>query len=215
MPVWILGAIIKMDENKLMRRVIKPAVFLSAMFPFVWLGSDALRGTLGFNPVEELTHRTGFWTLVLLIATLSVTPLMQVTGFGRLIRVRRMVGLFAFSYALSHLLVYVTLDRFFEFDTVLEDIAERPYITVGFACFLILLALAVTSTKGWIKRMGGKRWANLHSLIYLAAGGGVLHFLWLVKADTRRPVVFGLILVILLMMRLSVVKKLLRKRGGG
>ncbi len=135
--------------------------------------------------------------------TLSVTPVRQITGIGWLIKLRRMLGLFAFFYASLHFATYVGLDQFFAFDYILEDIAERPYITVGFTALLILVPLAVTSTKRMVKRMGGKRWSRLHKLVYLAAALGVLHFLWLVKADIREPAIFAAVLVMLLGYRLT------------
>jgi len=130
--------------------------------------------------------------------TLTVTPVRQITGLGWLIKLRRMLGLFAFFYASLHFAIYLGLDQFFAFDYILEDIAERPYITVGFAALLILIPLAVTSTKRMVKRMGGRRWSRLHKLVYLAAALGVLHFLWLVKADVRGPAIFAGLLAALL-----------------
>lgn len=157
---------------------------------------------MGANPIEEITHRTGWWTLAFLMLTLAVTPVRQITGLGWLIKLRRMLGLFAFFYASLHFAIYLGLDQFFAFDYILEDIAERPYITVGFTALLILTPLAVTSTKRMVKRMGGRRWSRLHKLVYLAAALGVLHFLWLVKADIREPAIFAAVLITLLGYRL-------------
>jgi len=182
-------------------RVLKVGVFATALLPAVVLAWDAWRDRLGADPIEEITHRTGWWALTFLLIALAVTPVRRLTKWNGLVRFRRMLGLFAFFYACLHLLTYVVLDLYFAFGTVLEDVAKRPYITVGFGAFLILLALAVTSTKGWVRRLG-KRWQRLHRLVYLAAIGGVVHFLWGVKADVREPLVFGAVLAILLVARI-------------
>lgn len=150
--------------------------------------------------MEQITHRTGWWALTLLLATLAITPLRRLTGWNRVIQLRRMLGLFAFAYATLHVLTYFALDQLFDLRYIAEDIVERPYITAGFAAWLLLIPLAVTSTRRWIRRLG-KRWQRLHRLVYPAAGLAVLHFLWLVKADTREPVVFGILLILLLLLR--------------
>jgi methionine sulfoxide reductase heme-binding subunit len=181
-------------------RIVKAAVFVLAAAPAVMLAVDGVRGNLTADPIEEITHRTGWWALTLLLVTLAVTPVRRLTGWNQLVQLRRMLGLYAFSYAVLHLLTYVVLDLFFAFDILLEDVMERPYITVGFAAFLILLALAVTSTKGWIRRLG-RRWQQLHRLVYVAAVLGVVHFYWQVKADTREPLIYAGILVVLLVAR--------------
>lgn len=181
-------------------RIFKAGLFVVAALPAVLLAVDAFRGNLSADPIEEITHRTGWWTLTLLMATLAVTPLRRLSGWNALIRVRRMLGLFAFSYAVLHLLTYVVLDLFFAFDILLEDVVKRPYITVGFTTFLMLLALAITSTKGWIRRLG-PRWQRLHRLVYVAALLGVVHFYWQVKADTREPLIFAGVLLALLVAR--------------
>lgn len=197
----------------LLRRALKPAVFLLCLLPFLLLLFDALTDGLGAEPVEAITHRTGRWGLRFLLITLAVTPFRRVTGFNRIIRYRRMLGLFAFFYATMHFLTYIVLDQFFGFAYIVEDIAERPYITVGFASWLLLIPLAITSTDAWIRRLG-KRWARLHRLVYVAALGGVLHFLWLVKADLRRPILYGTILVVLLGLRLVPLARLRRLLRG-
>lgn len=179
-------------------RIFKAVVFVLAALPAVWLAVDAFRGNLTADPIEEITHRTGWWTITLLMVTLSVTPIRRFTGWNSLVKVRRMLGLYAFFYASLHLLAYVVLDLFFAFDILFEDVAKRPYITVGFTAFMMLVPLAVTSTAGWVKRLGSKRWQRLHQLVYVAAALGVLHFLWLVKADVRQPAIYGLVLVGLL-----------------
>jgi len=182
-------------------RVVKATLFVLAALPAVWLGVDALRGNLTADPIKEITHRTGWWTLTLLMVTLAVTPVRRLTGWNQIVKVRRMLGLYAFFYAVLHLLTYVVLDLFFAWDILLEDVAKRPYITVGFTAFLILLALAITSTRGWIRRLGW-RWQRLHRLAYVAALLGVVHFYWQVKADTREPLIYAGILAILLVARL-------------
>ncbi len=140
--------------------------------------------------------------MIILLVTLAVTPLRRLTGWTDLIRFPRMLGLWAFSYVVLHFLVYLVFEHFFSMTMIAEDILERPYVTVGFLAFLILIPLAVTSTRGWIRRLGGKRWGLLHETIYLAAALAVLHFLWLVKLDTREPVIYGLVLVVLLATRI-------------
>jgi methionine sulfoxide reductase heme-binding subunit len=158
-------------------------------------------GGLGANPIERLLHHTGWWALVLLLATLSITPARRVTGLSSLIRSRRPLGLFAFFYATLHLAVYVALDQALGWGYLVEDLLERPFITVGFLAWLLLLPLAITSTRGWIVRLG-RRWARLHTLVYLATGLGILHYYWRVRADTRLPVLFALVLVVLLAVRI-------------
>ena len=181
-------------------------VFLLCLTPFLKLVWDGLRDDLTANPIEDLTHRTGWWTLTLLMVTLTVTPLRRLTGWNRLIQYRRMMGLFAFFYACLHVAIYFGLDQLLSFDYILEDIAERPYITVGFTAWVLLIPLALTSTKGWIRRLG-KRWQRLHRLIYLSAALGVLHFLWLVKADVRQPLIYASVLAVLMTLRLPFFKR--------
>lgn len=178
--------------------MIKTFVWIACLAPFMSLGIQALTGDLGANPIERVTHRTGWWALFLLTTTLAITPLRRITGNPHLVRYRRLLGLFAFFYATLHFLTYLVLDQFFGWSYILEDVAERPFITVGFATWLLLLALAATSTRGWIRRLR-KNWRRLHRLVYAAALGGGVHFLWKVKADTREPLVFlGVILALLL-----------------
>jgi sulfoxide reductase heme-binding subunit YedZ len=183
-------------------RVVKAAAFVLAALPAVVLAVDGLRGHLTADPIEEITHRTGWWAITLLMVTLAVTPVRRLTGWNHLVRMRRMLGLYAFFYAALHLLTYVVLDLFFAFDIFLEDVMERPYITVGMAAFTMLLALALTSTKGWIRRLG-KRWQQLHRLVYVAALLGVVHFYWQVKADTREPLIYAGVLAALLAARVT------------
>jgi sulfoxide reductase heme-binding subunit YedZ len=183
-------------------RSVRVAVFVLALVPLARIVAQVLGGGLGGNPIEEMLHRTGWWTLAFIMLTLAVTPVRRLTGIGWLVKLRRMLGLYAFFYATVHFAVYVGIDQFFAWEYILEDIGERPYITVGFTALLILVPLAATSTKRMIKRLGGRRWNRLHRLVYVAAALGVLHFLWLVKADIREPVIFGAVLATLLGYRL-------------
>ena len=179
---------------------LKVVLWLGALAPGAWLVAGVFLGWLGANPIEKLTHVTGMTTLVLLLLTLTVTPLRRITGWNPVIRLRRPLGLFAFSYALGHFSIWFVFDMVFNVTWMLEDVIERPFITVGFTAFLILIPLAVTSTKGWIRRLG-KRWATLHKGIYLAATLGVVHFYWFAKADTRLPVLLGACLLVLFALR--------------
>jgi sulfoxide reductase heme-binding subunit YedZ len=151
--------------------------------------------------VDVITRSTGKWTLTFLLITLSVTPLRNLSGSPWLVRFRRMLGLFAFFYGSLHLMTFVWLDKFFDVHAMLHDIAKRRFITAGMTAWALLLPLALTSTAGWIRRLGGKRWQRLHRLIYFSAAAGVVHFIWLVKADLRRPLTYGAILAILLAYR--------------
>ncbi|MEX0691717.1 MAG: protein-methionine-sulfoxide reductase heme-binding subunit MsrQ, partial [Gemmatimonadales bacterium] len=181
-------------------------VAVAGLVPAARILRDWLMGRFT-DPVDEITLRTGWWALFFLTATLAISPVRRITGWNALIRQRRTLGLLAFTYATLHFSTYIVLDQFFGWSFILEDIAERPYITVGFTAWLLLLPMALTSTRGWIRRLG-KRWIALHALIYLIAGLAVLHFSWLVKADLREPTIFGLVLAALLAVRL------LRKRRG-
>jgi sulfoxide reductase heme-binding subunit YedZ len=179
----------------------KAGLFVLCLLPLVRLGWLGYQDALGPNPIEFLIRSLGTWTLTLLLATLAVTPLRRLSGFNALIRVRRMLGLFAFFYACLHFLAYVGLDQFFDMRAILADIAKRPYITVGFTCLVLLVPLAVTSTNAMQRRLGGRRWQQLHRLVYLIAAGGVVHYLWLVKKDITQPVLYGLVLLVLLILR--------------
>jgi len=173
---------------------LTPLAILSWQFVDVWrTGSDAL----GADPVAEIEHRLGIWALRLLLATLAITPLRQLTGQPVLVRFRRMLGLYAFAYASLHLAAYLALDLRGYWSLVFEEIAKRPYITVGFAAWLLLVPLAVTSTSGWIRRLG-RNWARLHKAVYAVAALAVLHFWWVVKTDWREPLLYATILALLL-----------------
>jgi sulfoxide reductase heme-binding subunit YedZ len=182
----------------------KPVVFLLCLLPLAALGWQALHGELTANPIEFITHATGDWTLRFLIITLCVTPFRKILSLPELIRFRRMLGLFAFFYACLHFTTYIWLDKFFDLPEMWKDIAKRKYITVGFTAFLLLVPLAVTSTAGWIRRLGGKRWQLLHRLIYFSATLGVIHYYWLVKSAVIRPLTYAAIVAILLVWRLFV-----------
>lgn len=174
-------------------------VCLGPVFVLTWKGFYSL---LGANPIDVITRTTGRWTLTFLLITLSITPLRRITKLAWLIRFRRMFGLFAFFYGSLHLLTYVWLDKFFDVHDMLHDIAKRRFITAGMTAWALMLPLALTSTAGWIRRLGGKRWQKLHRLIYFSAVAGVVHFMWLVKADLRRPLTYGAVLVVLLAFRI-------------
>ena len=185
-------------------RLTKLVLFLAALVPLARLLWKALHSSLGANPIEVITHSTGDWTLILVLTTLSITPLRRITRQYWLIGVRRMIGLFAFFYGVLHFLTYIWLDKFFDVHEMIKDIAKRPFITVGFSAFVLLIPLAITSTSGWIRRLGGRNWQRLHRLIYGTAVLGVIHYLWLVKADKRKPLEYAFVLSLLLLYRVVV-----------
>ncbi len=184
------------------RRYYKVAVFGLCLLPLGMLVWQAAFHDLGANPVESLLHRTGDWTLRFLLIVLAVTPLRRLTGWNELQQSRRMLGLFAFFYATLHFSVYAFLDLGLDWGFLAEDIAKRPYITVGFTAWVLLVPLALTSTRGMMRRLG-RRWKQLHRVIYIIGPLGVVHYYWLVKADVREPLVYGSILVVLLTLRLN------------
>src|SRR5579863_769663 len=185
-----------------MLRYFKPVIFLACLAPLASLAWRGFHAELGANPIEAITHSTGDWTLTFLLITLSVTPLRKLTRQYWLINLCRMFGLFAFFYGCLHLTTYVWLDKFFDVHEMLADIAKRRFITAGLTGFVLMIPLALTSTKGWIRRLGGKRWQALHRLIYFSAAAGVIHYIWLVKADLRKPLQYGFVLVVLLSYRI-------------
>jgi sulfoxide reductase heme-binding subunit YedZ len=196
------------------RAAVKAAIWVSGLTPAAWLVWRSTHGELGANPIEEVLHRTGWWGLVLLTTTLAITPVRRLTGWHQIVRYRRLVGLFAFFYLTLHFSTYLVLDQWFAWSYILEDIAERPFITVGFTAWLLLLTLAVTSTRGWIRRLG-VRWQRLHRFIYLASALGVLHFYWKVKADTREPLIFVAVIGLLLLARVPAVQRLVSRARAG
>ena len=181
----------------------KAAVFLLCLIPFCDLVWRALKSNLGANPVEYLQHATGDWTLRFLVFTLCITPFRKLFKLPDLIRFRRMLGLFAFFYVSLHFLTYLGPDQSFDFSGMLKDVAKRPFITVGFLGFVLLIPLAITSTAGWIRRLGGKPWQMLHRAIYVTAVCGVIHYYWLVKSNVRKPLFYGALVGILLLWRLG------------
>jgi sulfoxide reductase heme-binding subunit YedZ len=191
-----------MTVTQWVRRVFKPALFLAALIPFSQLVYGIFWGDLGANPVEVITNTTGIWTLRLIVITLAITPLRWLTGWNVVIQFRRMLGLFAFFYSVLHFMTYFVLDRSLMFEGLWEDVVKRPYITMGFTGFVLMIPLALTSTKGWIRRLGGKRWNLLHRLIYLTAIFAVVHYWWKVKLVTTNPKIYAAIVAILLGARL-------------
>jgi len=183
-------------------RVLKALTFFVCLGPALVLVWKGFHNYLGANPIDVITRTTGKWTLTFLMITLSVTPVRRIIGMAWLIRFRRMLGLYAFFYGSLHLMTYVWLDKFFDVHDMLHDIAKRRFITAGLTAWTLMLPLALTSTAGWIRRLGGKRWQKLHRLIYFSAAAGVVHFIWLVKADLRRPLTYGGVLATLLAFRL-------------
>jgi sulfoxide reductase heme-binding subunit YedZ len=184
-------------------KYLKPFVFLASLIPLGRLGWKALNAGLGANPIQVITWSTGTWTLVFLMVTLSITPVRKLTRQYWLIQFRRMFGLFAFFYACLHFTTYIWLDQFFDWHSIVKDVAKRPFITVGFTAFVLLIPLALTSTQASIRRLG-KRWQAIHRLIYVTAALGVIHYIWLVKKDIRKPVIYAIILGALFAYRLIV-----------
>ena len=198
---------------------MKLLVFAAALCPFAYLAWRGFTGNLTADPIVEITNETGIWTLRFVVITLAITPLRRLTGWNTVIRFRRMLGLFAFFYAMLHFLTYLVGDRFASLDfpdgfvawstfinlmaSVWDDIAKRPYITVGFIAFVSMIPLAFTSTAGWIRRMGGRNWQRLHRLIYLTGIAGVVHYWWRVKADTLHPLIYAVLVALLLGYRLA------------
>lgn len=186
-------------------RILKVVLWIAALAPAAWLVRGVLQGELGANPIETLTHTTGMTALVLLLVTLAVSPVRKLSGWNPVIRLRRPLGLFAFFYAVGHFSIWFVFDMVFNVGWMLEDIAERRFITVGMAALLLLIPLAITSTRGWIRRLG-KRWVKLHRLVYVAAGLGILHYFWLVKSDYRLPSLLAACLLVLLIVRLPLAR---------
>jgi methionine sulfoxide reductase heme-binding subunit len=209
--------------DRVVRWVFKPLVFAAGLVPFGWLVWAALTENLSANPLSDLTNETGVWTLRFICITLAITPLRKLTGWNAAIRFRRMTGLFAFFYGTLHFLTYVIADRFAGLDftggmfswstarnlvaSVGDDIYKRPFITIGFTAWTTMVPLALTSTAGMIRRLGGRRWNLLHRLIYLTAMLGVLHYWWLVKADVRRPLTYGVVVAVLLGARILLARR--------
>lgn len=183
--------------------LLKTLVWLLCLLPLALLLYKGVTGNLGANPIEVITHATGDWTIRLLLVTLAITPLRRLAGWHSLVRFRRLVGLFAFFYGVLHFLTYIWLDKFFDVGEMLKDIAKRRYITVGFAAFVLLIPLAVTSTRGWIRRLG-KQWQLVHRLIYFSALLGIIHYWWLVKADITLPATYAVIYAVVMLPRIVI-----------
>ena len=185
----------------MIRRVIKPALYFTALLPLAWLLYALFTGLVMGDQVKFMQHVTGDTVLSCLMLTLLITPLRRITGWNEIIRVRRLIGLTAFWYACLHLTTYLVFDQELSLLEIGKDIVKHPWVLVGFAAFLCLVPLAITSTNGWIRRLGGKRWNRLHRLVYVAAIFGVLHYLWLVKKDIHYPLLYGVVLTVLLATR--------------
>jgi len=194
-------------KRLLSRRWVKIPVFILCLVPGLLLAWKGLHQDLGANPVEFITHATGDWTLRFLAITLTVSPLRRLLGLPDLIRFRRMLGLFAFFYGCLHFTTYLWLDKFFDFHEIVKDVWKRPFITMGFLAFISMAPLALTSTAGWIRRLGGRRWQMLHRLIYVSAIAGVIHYYWLVKSDVRKPLLYAAIVGLLLAERVVAARR--------
>ncbi|HEV2417281.1 MAG TPA: protein-methionine-sulfoxide reductase heme-binding subunit MsrQ [Terriglobia bacterium] len=188
-------------RSVLISKWTKVLVFALCLVPAGQLVWAAFHQGLGANPIEFITHKTGTWTLIFLVLTLAITPARKLLRLPELIRFRRMLGLFAFFYVFLHFSTWIGLDKFFDWTEMWHDVHKRPFITVGFTGFVLMIPLAVTSTAGWIRRLGGRRWQRVHQLIYLSAIAGVIHYYWLVKSDIRKPVFYGVVVAFLLLLR--------------
>ena len=207
-----------MTTNQITRWILKPVVFLAALGPLGWIAWTAMTGSFSADPLSDITKETGEWALRFLCFTLAITPIRRLTGWNTASRFRRMLGLYAFFYATIHLLIYVVADRGASLDfpdgivawrtvrdlakSIGADIYKRPFVTAGFTAWLCMLPLALTSTAGMIRRLGGRRWAQLHRLIYASAIAAVVHFWWLVKSDVRQPAAYGIAVGVLLASRI-------------
>jgi sulfoxide reductase heme-binding subunit YedZ len=192
--------------------LIKALIWAACLMPLARLGYKALTGGLTANPIEFITLSTGTWTLVFILATLSITPLRQVTGWNRLIKLRRLIGLFAFFYGILHFTTYIWLDKFFDLNDMARDVLKRPFITAGFCAFVLMIPLAATSTARAIRKMGGRKWLLLHRLIYVSGIAAVVHFWWKVKADTHQPKIYAAVLIVLLGWR--IMDSLIRRQAS-
>jgi sulfoxide reductase heme-binding subunit YedZ len=192
-------------------RVVKPVLYVAALLPLSWLLFALFTGRVMGDEVKFMQHVTGDTILTCLMLTLTVTPLRRLTGWNEIIRVRRLIGLTAFWYACLHLSTYLVFDQSLSMSEIIKDIIKHPWVLVGFTAFLCLVPLAITSTTGWVRRLGGKRWQRLHRLVYVAAVAGVLHYFWLVKKDVTAPLTYGAVLVVLLGSRLWFARE--RARG--
>ncbi len=202
-----------MTRAAIVTRVVKPVLYVAALVPLAYLVFALFSGLVMGDQVKFMQHVTGDTVLTCLLLTLAVTPVRRLTGWNEIIRVRRLIGLTAFWYACLHLTTYLVFDHSLSLSDTLDDIVEHPWVLVGFAAFLCLVPLAITSTNGWIRRLGGKRWQRLHRLVYVAAMGGVLHYLWLVKKDVTAPLTYGVVLAVLLAVRVWLARARPRSRA--
>ena len=202
-----------MTQTQWRQRVIKPAVWVACLTPLALLIYHFVRNELSANPVEDITNTTGIWTLRFVVLTLAITPLRSLTGVNQLINYRRLISLFAFFYGSVHFTIFFFLDHQFDVAAMWQDVLKRRYITAGFTGFVLMIPLALTSTTGWIRRLGGKRWNLLHKLIYITAMAGVLHYFWKVKLDATNPIYYGVVVAALLGFRVwsAYSKKQLRR----
>ena len=191
-----------MTRAAIITKVVKPVLYGAATLPFAWMMFALLSGLVMGDEVKFMQHVTGDTALTCLMLTLAVTPLRRLTGWNEIVRVRRLIGLTAFWYACIHLSTYVVFDQSLSLDEIFRDIVKHPWVLVGFTAFLCLVPLAITSTSGWVRRLGGKRWQRLHRLVYVAAAAGVLHYFWLVKKDVTFPLLYAAVLLVLLGSRL-------------
>jgi sulfoxide reductase heme-binding subunit YedZ len=191
-----------MTRAAVVNRVVRPVLYVASLAPLAWLLFALFTGLVMGDQVKFMQHVTGDTALTCLMLTLAITPLRRLTGWNEIIRVRRFIGLTAFWYACLHLTTYLVFDQLLSVSEIIKDIKKHPWVLIGFTGFLCLVPLAVTSTNGWIRRLGGKRWQQLHRLVYVAAAAGVLHYLWLVKKDVSAPLSYGAVLVVLLASRL-------------
>src|SRR5689334_15261949 len=185
------------------RKVVKAFLFLLCLAPLAWLLTAAATDNLSANPVKDITEETGVWTLRFLLITLCITPIRKLTSWNEIIKYRRMLGLFAFFYGFLHFITYAWLDQFFSLADIVQDVYKRPFITAGFTGFVVMIPLAITSTKKWIGRLGGKQWQLLHRFVYLSTAAGVVHYFWAVKLNITRPAAYLMLLLLLLAYRLT------------
>jgi sulfoxide reductase heme-binding subunit YedZ len=201
-----------MTRVAVVTRVVKPVLYLASVLPLAWLFFALFTGRVMGDQVKFMQHVTGDTVLTCLMLTLSITPLRRITGWNEIIRIRRLIGLTAFWYACLHLTTYLVFDQELSVSEIMADIRKHPWVLVGFTAFLCLVPLAITSTNGWVRRLGGKRWQRLHRLVYVAAAAGVLHYLWLVKKDVTAPLTYGAVLIVLLASRAWLARGRIRNR---
>jgi sulfoxide reductase heme-binding subunit YedZ len=204
-----------MTEAQVIRRVVKPILWVAGLAPLAWQVYAFLTGHLEAEPVKGMEHFTGRTAIIILFMALSVTPLRRLTGIGGLVKVRRLIGLFAFFYALIHFSIFLVFDLELSFGTLAGEIVKRPWITVGFSALFILLILAVTSPQAMVRRLGGKRWQAIHRLVYLAAILGIVHFLWSQKKDIRLPLMYAAVLGAIFAVRIAVARRATVPRTRG